>query len=647
MKRTPEPSSTENGKTTDAWIWEELLGDDDVDEGPYKHVAGELSTLEDAPYLVHLRGATGLTRMERHDGKDYLVVPVIALMEGVVQAINAPHAEFVPGSLLSAAPNQWDGRPVVLGHPTDGTRQISANRPKVLEAQGIGFLNETRCLNGKLLTEAWIDVQKCERLGNQGREVLRKLNGAEPVEVSVGAFVNTLAGAGEYKGKKYAARWASIASDHLAFLPLGRGACSLEMGCGALRAAEEATFEMGDAMKILGGKGSGNFGHAGRPGHVGGSADDHTVNASDVKREFDEENEREQANKELDDEIASKKLEDYTPQMQERIKETVLTNFRDGMTPTEIGQDMELPRDMVTGILKSGGFEASYLDKVEASAIKSMTPLAKQANQDALATARAQLAESVKFESTMKARGYGDSLDVKAARIRQGDLIKLINKLETKLPSSKKVLAQTRAEAARKKMDEYRSDGEARAKGIKRRLKNLGEETNMTKEQREATIKTLMGCDCSGFTDANLELLQAADDSELEQFRANSERVKAERAELKAAKASAEILQAQVTALSEKKMTEDEFMAAAPESLKTLITGAQAAAEAEKNELVSTLKTCQTIYTEDELKALEVSQLQKLAKLAKVEPSFKGKAVPRVAAAGEDFSAPDPWARKQ
>lgn len=62
----------------------------------------------------------------------------------------------------------------------------------------------------------------------------------------------------------------------------------------------------------------------------------------------------------------------------------------------------------------------------------------------------------------------------------------------------------------------------------------------------------------------------------------------------------------------------------------------------EKDTLVATLKAAQDAYTESELSALSLDELQKVAKLAKVDtvaaPSYVGRGIPRTADSTED-----PW----
>lgn len=183
---------------------------------------------------LHLLGATGGVRIEKLDGREHIVVPVVALMEGVIHAVNAETPEFVPAATLQRAAATWNGKPVVLGHPVRNGKQCSANAPDVLASHGMGVIRNSRCEGTKLLQEAWIDKQKIQTLHPKMHD---RLLASEQEEVSVGAFVVTDGISGTHNGKQYKARWQETLGDHLAFLPGGRGACSIEMGCGAHRAA--------------------------------------------------------------------------------------------------------------------------------------------------------------------------------------------------------------------------------------------------------------------------------------------------------------------------------------------------------------------------------------------------------------------------
>lgn len=184
---------------------------------------------------LHLRGATGAVRMASWNDREHMVVPVVALVEGVIHAINAEVPEYVPLETLSATPHVWNNRPAVLKHPVLNGRQISANAPHVLEAQGLGSVFNAGVKGNKLHMEAYIDPAKAEKLG--AAKMLERLRNGEVVEVSVGAYVVTEPSSGEHNGKPYKAVWKQIVPDHLAFLPDGIGACNSSMGCGT-RACE-------------------------------------------------------------------------------------------------------------------------------------------------------------------------------------------------------------------------------------------------------------------------------------------------------------------------------------------------------------------------------------------------------------------------
>lgn len=184
---------------------------------------------------LHVLGATSTARSEMIDGREWLAVPVVALMEGVIHAVNADTPEFVPATALAENPSSWDGLPLVVGHPVKDGVQISAKSQGELDRRGFGVIKAARFTNGKLGCEAWADVARLEALGHQ--QMLADMRAGKPIEVSVGAHVRTRDQTGEHRGKKYGTEWASIAGDHLAFLPGGRGACSVDMGCGSGRMA--------------------------------------------------------------------------------------------------------------------------------------------------------------------------------------------------------------------------------------------------------------------------------------------------------------------------------------------------------------------------------------------------------------------------
>lgn len=198
--------------------------------------------------LEHLEANTGAHRYENYNGKKYLVVPVLALKQEVIRAVNAKQSEFVPIDSLRAAAMTWNGRPCVVHHPTRDGEQISANSPEVMEERAFGMIFGSHVNGENLGMEAWVDEDRLKDLGEF--TMLDDLQNDRPISVSVGAFVRTEPRIGSYKGKQYGAVWRQTTGDHLAFLPRGRGACDLDMGCGTARAAEkERINSMADAFR--------------------------------------------------------------------------------------------------------------------------------------------------------------------------------------------------------------------------------------------------------------------------------------------------------------------------------------------------------------------------------------------------------------
>jgi hypothetical protein len=190
-----------------------------------------------------LRTAAGAEiRTATFRGHAHVVVPVVALMEGVFWASNAADPEMIYATELAIAPAGWNGRPVVMNHPDLATTNGSANEPQILEAQAFGHIFNTwdreRILQSKQLgMEAWLDEELAERVGHEALDVIRRAQAREPIEISVGVFQRIDDSPGVYNGRKFKGIWRNVVPDHLAMLSQGMlGACSNDRGCG-VRAA--------------------------------------------------------------------------------------------------------------------------------------------------------------------------------------------------------------------------------------------------------------------------------------------------------------------------------------------------------------------------------------------------------------------------
>ena len=176
------------------------------------------------------------TRTETLMGKDYLVVPVVALNEMVLVSASSEVPELALAEEFGANPLAWNGRPVVVNHPEIDGSKVSASLVEVVDKEKIGEIYNSILDGKKLKLEAWIDTDRVKVLGGTIQATVDKLeSGEEIIEVSTGLFANVEQKTGEFEGKEYQGIWRNIVPDHLAILSEATGACSINDGCGAPR----------------------------------------------------------------------------------------------------------------------------------------------------------------------------------------------------------------------------------------------------------------------------------------------------------------------------------------------------------------------------------------------------------------------------
>jgi hypothetical protein len=186
--------------------------------------------------LVHIGGSSDSFRTESFNDVEYLVVPLVMLVEGVIQGANASQPEFCPNSELEKSAVGWNGRPIVMNHPMIQGSYVSANSPTVLENWAFGFVFNTTTPDRKLQAEAWIDTTRAAEKGGEFQDVVDRLNAGEIIEVSTGLYTEVKPSKGKFNNKRYSSIWSTIIPDHLAILSSGvTGACSVEDGCGIPR----------------------------------------------------------------------------------------------------------------------------------------------------------------------------------------------------------------------------------------------------------------------------------------------------------------------------------------------------------------------------------------------------------------------------
>lgn len=165
-------------------------------------------------------------RSETFEGKNYIVVPVVMMREGVHAGSHGPllHLAEELGKFEAA----WNGIPVTVNHPELNGEFVSANIPQIRE-RSVGYVFNTHLDGDKLKAEAWIDVQKLAAVDSACLGYIRNMR---PLDVSVGVFTDEEESQGNYQDEEYRAIARNHRPDHLALLPGGTGACSWEDGCG-------------------------------------------------------------------------------------------------------------------------------------------------------------------------------------------------------------------------------------------------------------------------------------------------------------------------------------------------------------------------------------------------------------------------------
>ena len=173
---------------------------------------------------------SSLVRTEKMDGTTYLVAPVIMITEGVHNAILYTEDE------LKKFPAAWNGRPLVVNHPTEDGKPVSANDPAIVEGQTIGqIFNASFGGDKKLRAEAWINPAKANEVDPAVMGTLQADDGI--LEVSVGVFEDDEVTEGVWPAtsEEYEFIAHNLRPDHLAVLPSGQGACSVADGAGLPR----------------------------------------------------------------------------------------------------------------------------------------------------------------------------------------------------------------------------------------------------------------------------------------------------------------------------------------------------------------------------------------------------------------------------
>lgn len=181
---------------------------------------------------------SGAVRYDRMNGKEYVVVPMVMIVEGVLNGSAGP--AFYPAEELEKFPASWNHKPVVVYHPELNGQPLSACDPDILTVQGIGLIMNSSWekedgKKGKLKAEAWLEQSRVEEVDERVAEAIKS---NQMLELSTGLFFDAELKDGEFDGRDYKMVARNYRPDHLAVLPDKVGACSVEDGAGFIRANE-------------------------------------------------------------------------------------------------------------------------------------------------------------------------------------------------------------------------------------------------------------------------------------------------------------------------------------------------------------------------------------------------------------------------
>jgi len=176
-----------------------------------------------------------LVRHEKMEDRDYLVVPMVMLVEGVHEGSEGPL--YYPVDELSKIPFAWNHKPVVVYHPAKGQ---SACTPEELTVRKIGVILNTKW-DGKLRAEAWLEQSRIDKVDPR---IATAIENSEPMELSTGLYGMKDDIQGVWNNESYSGILRNYVPDHLAVLPDLKGACSIADGAGFIMNAEKKTFEI-------------------------------------------------------------------------------------------------------------------------------------------------------------------------------------------------------------------------------------------------------------------------------------------------------------------------------------------------------------------------------------------------------------------
>lgn len=186
------------------------------------------------------------SRSETLNGREYLVLPIVALIGDIVLSEGTITADGEISDLsLHIAPRviedsliYWSSTPVFANHPPI---DVSVTTPEDYEKFSAGLVLNPEFTDNELRLESWIDVELATSKGGKFLSLVTRGQEGTNIEISVGinAIGEEIEGVNA-SGDKFNFDVALIIPDHLAMLDSSsEGVCSIEDGCGFNPGKEE------------------------------------------------------------------------------------------------------------------------------------------------------------------------------------------------------------------------------------------------------------------------------------------------------------------------------------------------------------------------------------------------------------------------
>src|SRR6266567_367968 len=118
-------------------------------------------------------------RLDSLEGREYTVVPMIILTEGVHNGTQG--LLYYPKEELAKTPAAWNHKPIVVYHPSINGEGVSACDPTILSSRKVGVMLNTKWEKGRLKSEAWIEKDRANKVDDR---IMTAVEAKEMMELS-------------------------------------------------------------------------------------------------------------------------------------------------------------------------------------------------------------------------------------------------------------------------------------------------------------------------------------------------------------------------------------------------------------------------------------------------------------------------------